>query len=44
MSEPSEQYDLADDHEVELCGLYSSDVIEPDWDSLDSGSNVSSAG
>ena len=34
MSDPTGQYDLA--IEVELYRLYLSDVIDPDWDSLDS--------
>ncbi|KAL8851888.1 MAG: hypothetical protein Q9221_003211 [Calogaya cf. arnoldii] len=35
MSEPDDLYDLADEHGMEFCALYASDVIDPGWEALD---------
>ncbi|KAL8657644.1 MAG: hypothetical protein Q9226_001706 [Calogaya cf. arnoldii] len=35
MSEPDDLYNLADEHWMEFCALYASDVIEPGWEALD---------
>ncbi|KAL8782248.1 MAG: hypothetical protein Q9213_005551 [Squamulea squamosa] len=40
MSEPTELYDLADKHGMEICGLFSTDVINPDCEALDSDTYV----
>ncbi|KAI4262029.1 MAG: hypothetical protein L6R42_002784 [Xanthoria sp. 1 TBL-2021] len=36
MSEPTDLYDLADEHGMEICGLYRTDVIDPPWEALGS--------
>ena len=32
MKEPTDLYDLADEHGMEICGLYETDVIDPPWE------------
>ena len=41
MTEPTDLYDLADEHGMEICGLYETDVIDLPWEGLDSDTYVS---
>ena len=44
MKEPTDLYDLTDEHGMEICGLYKPDVIDPPWEGLDSDTCVSRNG
>ena len=44
MKEPADLYDLADEHGMEICGLYETDVINPPWERIDSDTYVSRNG
>lgn len=41
MSEPTDLYDPADEHGMEICGLYKTDVFDPPWEALDSDTYMS---
>ena len=44
MKEPADLYDLADEHGMEICGLYETDVINPPWERIDLDTYVSRYG